>query len=65
MQASSIKMKTGSGYLTITGVYCPPCLTIPEEQFMDLCNSLGNESWQETTMPIIRTRDLAKEVSDN
>jgi len=41
LQATSIKVQSGNGNLTIAAVYCPPRFTIFEGQFMDFYNLLG------------------------
>jgi len=42
MQATSIKVQSGNGNLTIAAVYCLPLLIISEGQFMDFYNLLGD-----------------------
>jgi len=42
LQATSIKVLSGNGNLTIAAVYCPPRFTISEGEFMDFYNLLGD-----------------------
>jgi len=42
LKATSIKVQSGNGNLTMAAVYCPPRFTISEGQFMDFYNLLGH-----------------------
>jgi len=42
LQATSIKLQSGNGSITIAAVYCPPSFTITEGHFLDFYNSLSD-----------------------
>jgi len=42
LKATSIKVQSGNGNLTIAAVNCPPCFAISEAQLMDFYNFLGD-----------------------